>query len=231
MREASSTLILGVGNVLWADEGFGVRAVEHLHRHYHLPPGVTLMDGGTLGLYLLQHVQAADILVVFDAVDYGLQSGTLKIVEGSDVPRFLGAKKMSLHQTSFQEVLALAELLGQAPRQIVLIGVQPVELADYGGSLRPAVKAQIQPAIAVALTWLGERGICAQPRRRALPPSDSLGGAAIDIERYEQERPPAEVACRVGDARVLASPLFELGPRPHLIDNTLKVSVDQRSKR
>jgi Ni,Fe-hydrogenase maturation factor len=30
---------------------------------------------------------------------------------------------------------------------IFLIGVQPVELEDFGGSLRDKVKAQIQPAI------------------------------------------------------------------------------------
>ncbi len=73
------------------------------------------MDGGTQGLYLIEHVTSAGILVVFDAIDYGLAPGSLKLVEDEDVPKFLGAKKMSLHQTGFQEVLATAELLGKAP--------------------------------------------------------------------------------------------------------------------
>ncbi|MGB5465803.1 MAG: hydrogenase maturation protease, partial [Sedimenticolaceae bacterium] len=68
---APAVTILGIGNVLWADEGFGVRTVETLHRSHVFPDNVTLMDGGTQGIYLVQHVQAADILVVFDAVDYG----------------------------------------------------------------------------------------------------------------------------------------------------------------
>ena len=62
-----SVLILGIGNLLWADEGFGVRAVEELHRRYQFPENVKLMDGGTQGIYLVQHVREADILIVFDA--------------------------------------------------------------------------------------------------------------------------------------------------------------------
>ena len=110
-------------------------------------PNVKLLDGGTQGLYLLDHVASADILVIFDAVDYGLAPGAMLLREDGDVPSFLGAKKMSLHQTGFQEVLASAELLGKAPAHLFLIGVQPVELEDYGGSLRPQVKAQIPAAI------------------------------------------------------------------------------------
>ena len=134
MQATPSVLLLGIGNVLWADEGFGVRVAETLQQNYDLPANVTVMDGGTQGIYLVQHVQAADILIVFDAIDYGLPAATLKIIEGDAVPKFLGAKKMSLHQTGFQEVLAMAEMLGDYPEHLLLVGVQPVELEDYGGT-------------------------------------------------------------------------------------------------
>ncbi len=74
------TLIMGIGNVLWADEGFGVRCVEELSEKWSFPDNVKLLDGGTQGLYLLPFLEEADVLVVFDAVDYGLLPGTLKIV-------------------------------------------------------------------------------------------------------------------------------------------------------
>jgi hydrogenase maturation protease len=64
-------LILGIGNLLWADEGFGVRA-EYLHRHWSFGENVRLADGGTQGIYLVQDIRDAQMLVVFDAVDYGL---------------------------------------------------------------------------------------------------------------------------------------------------------------
>lgn len=221
-------LLLGIGNVLWADEGFGVRCIETLHQQYIFPENVSLMDGGTQGIYLVQHVQAADILIVFDAIDYGLEGGTLKQIHDAEVPNFMGAKKMSLHQTGFQEVLAMAQLLDSYPEKIVLIGVQPIELEDYGGSLRPAVKAQIQPALDIALHYLADLGIDAQKRTDALPAHEYLTPAQIALAQYEAGRPAEEVACRVGDERVLADPAMQFDPKPSLIERPLSVNVDSR---
>lgn len=179
-------LVLGIGNLLWADEGFGVRAVERLHAEWSFPPNVRLLDGGTQGLYLVQDVREADILVVFDAVDYGLPPGTLKVVEGEEVPAFLGVKKMSLHQTGFQEVLATAAMLGNAPEHQMLIGVQPVELDDFGGGLRPLVRERIEPAIETALAFLARFGIAGERRAVPLPPEQGIGCTVMTTERYEQ---------------------------------------------
>ncbi|MGC2780841.1 MAG: HyaD/HybD family hydrogenase maturation endopeptidase, partial [Bradyrhizobium sp.] len=140
-------LVLGIGNILWADEGFGVRVVEEFHRRFTVPDNVTILDGGTQGLYLVNHVEEADGLIVFDAIDYGLVPGELKLVRDEEVPRFTGAKKMSLHQTGFQEVLSAADLLGRYPRRLALIGCQPLDLEDWGGPLTEPVRAQIAPAI------------------------------------------------------------------------------------
>ena len=191
-------LILGIGNVLWADEGFGVRCVEALSEAWTFPENVTLLDGGTQGLYLLPFLEEADVLVVFDAVDYGLAPGTLKIVEGDEVPRFMGAKKMSLHQTGFQDVIATAQLMGYCPDVLILIGCQPEELEDYGGGLRDIVAAQIEPAIAIALEKLSEHGVQACTGRGD---DRLLADPAIKRGAYEQGRPSAQEACRIGDNR------------------------------
>lgn len=193
-------LVLGIGNLLWADEGFGVRCVEALNEAWQFPEEVRLLDGGTQGLYLLPYVQEADCLLVFDAVDYGDPPGTLREVVGDQVPRFMGAKKMSLHQTGFQEVLAAAELTGKLPGELVLIGVQPEELEDYGGSLRDVVKAKMPEALALALKWLRQWGVAPTARQGSV---ESTTDSALAMGVYEAERPAAEVAYRLGDARFL----------------------------
>ena len=138
---------------------------------------------------------------MFDAIDYGLPAGTLKVLRNDEVPRFMGAKKMSLHQTGFQDVLASAKLLGRYPREIMLIGVQPEQLEDYGGSLRPSVRARIGEAIAIAIEQLAKWGVVAQTR--AANPLERLNTEALELDRYESERPDEDSACRIGDARVL----------------------------
>ena len=201
MGEAHRILVLGIGNVLWADEGFGVRAAEEFAARYEIPGNVTVLDGGTQGLYLLPYLEQADALIVFDAVDYGLPPGTMKIVRDGEVPAFMGAKKMSLHQTGFQDVNATATLLGRCPERLLLIGVQPVELEDYGGGLRPAVSAAIGPAIAIALQELRSHGIEMAERAEK---GASLAAPAIARDAYENGRPAEAEACRNGDDRFFA---------------------------
>jgi hydrogenase maturation protease len=203
-------LVLGIGNILWADEGFGVRAVEAFDRRFVLPDGVELLDGGTQGLYLVQNVTEAEDLLVFDAIDYGLAPGELKLVRDDEVPKFTGAKKMSLHQTGFQEVLSAADLLGRYPRRLALIGAQPLDLEDWGGPLTARVRAQIGPAIELArrvlAEWgyeVGERGPGDEPRR--------LLGNDIDFESYERraDAPPPRPSPARGEG--VAAPLVKHG--------------------
>ena len=191
-------LVLGIGNVLWADEGFGPRCVEAMAQSLALPESVRLLDGGTQGLYLLPFLEEAEALIVFDAIDFGLAPGTLLTLRDGDVPAFMGAKKMSLHQTGFQDVIATAQLLGRCPERMTLIGCQPVELEDYGGSLRPEVAARLAPALAEAVAELAHWGIAVAPGTTA---SADLADASLTRAAYEAGRPSAEEACRQGDAR------------------------------
>lgn len=198
-------LVLGIGNILWADEGFGVRAVEHLAAHYSFGPDVQIMDGGTQGLYLLPVLEDLETLIIVDAIDFGLAPATLHHVEGSAVPATIGARKMSLHQTGFQEVLALLELRGHAPRAIHLVGVQPVTMQDYGGGLTEAVARQVPHAVHMVLELLAQRyGVCPKPLQHAPAPGAGVMTQAVARTAYEQGRPSEELACRYGDERVLA---------------------------
>jgi hydrogenase maturation protease len=192
-------LVLGIGNILWADEGFGVRVVQAMQQTYQFPASVCLMDGGTQGLALIPHVRGLDVLIILDAVDFQREPGTLVELRDAEVPAFLGAKKMSLHQVSFQEVLALCQLLGGCPERMVLVGVQPETLEDYGGSLSPVVKRQMPAAMGRVLAYLAEMGIHAELKT----PEPDAKSAATDMAEYERLRPSARAACRFGDGRFL----------------------------
>ncbi len=196
------TLVLGIGNMLWADEGFGVRAVAALNEGWAFPEAVTLMDGGTQGLYLLPLVQNARRMLVFDAIDYRLPPGTLQVIRDGDIPAYLGVGKMSLHQSSFQEVLSLAQLSGKSPESAVLVGVQPELLMDFGGSLTDTVRAKLPEALSIGLEVLASWGHAARPRAagEAVP----LFDPSLAMDAYESGRPSADDACRIGDPRVLA---------------------------
>ena len=195
-------LVLGIGNILWADEGFGVRAVEALHATYAFPETVTLLDGGTQGIYLFDAIASAYRVLVVDAIDFGLPAGTLKVLRDAEVPACVPIK-MSPHQTGFNDVLALARLRGRAPAAVTLVGVQPEEISDLGGSLSDAVRARVPEAVELAARELAGWGFPGQhraPGTRIRP----LNAAPLTLEAYESGRPSREDACRIGDPRVLA---------------------------
>jgi hydrogenase maturation protease len=196
----AGVLVLGIGNVLWADEGFGVRAVETLHQRYLTPAHVSVVDGGTQGLYLLDHVCAADRVLVLDAIDYKLAAGTLRVFRDADVPVWADTV-MSLHQASFMELLSLARLRGRFPEKITLIGVQPDVLDDLGGSLSPLVRARLDEAVELAVAELSAWGVTVTPRTE--PPESPLSPGALAIDSYEGGRPSELDACRIGDARFM----------------------------
>ena len=193
-------LILGIGNILWADEGFGVRCVEAMNANYQFGDDVVVLDGGTQGLYLLPFLEEARYLIVFDAVDYGKTPGEMVIAKDAEVPRFMGAKKMSLHQTGFQEVIACAALGEKLPESMMLIGVQPEQLEDFGGSLRDIVKQQIPRALEVALEQIQQWGYTCTPRRSFVVDEHQH---VLQMDVYEAGRPSAELACRHGDDRFM----------------------------
>jgi hydrogenase maturation protease len=157
-----STLVLGLGNTIMMDDGFGVQVVTTLSSRYLFRADVTLLDGGTLGLDLLPHLENIESLLIVDALDMQAEPGSIFRLQGKDVPRAF-ASKLSVHQMGLQDLLAVAELLGHVPRNLVVLGVQPACI-EMGTELTPAVAAAIEPGIERILLELEEWGISYQER-------------------------------------------------------------------
>lgn len=141
--ERAPILVMGVGNLLRGDDGFGVTVLEEIGRQ-PLPEGVELLDAGTSIVDLMEELRGRRKLVVIDAVRGGQQPGTLfrfrpEEVEAGEVPAD------SLHQVGLLETLKLAELVDCRPEKTVVIGVQP-ENTDLGIGLSNAVSEAVSRA-------------------------------------------------------------------------------------
>lgn len=151
------TVVLGIGNTILSDEGVGVRAAEALQAAFELPADVEVIDGGTAGMELLGPLSDVDLLVVLDAVKNGQPPGTLVRLAGDEVPVFFRAK-LSPHQISICDVLASLEFVGDRPKDMVLIGVEPASL-ELGLEMTPAIAARIPQMVDMAVTELAARGV------------------------------------------------------------------------
>ena len=152
-----SVLILGVGNILFTDEGLGVRAVEHLQARFVPPPHVRLLDGGTLGIRLMHAITSCDLLLVLDAVLGNGEPGALYRLENDALRNSLSFHD-SMHQTNLVDVLTLCDLSGHKPETIVF-GMEPADITTLADALTPAVSARIPDLAALPLEELRRRGI------------------------------------------------------------------------
>ncbi len=134
-------VVLGLGNLLLGDEGFGIHALQYLQIRVGAQFPVEWVDGGVLGLNLLPLVEACSHLLVLDAVDAGKPGGALVEMAQDEIQLYNGMK-LSEHQVGFQEVLGVAKFRGCYPTHLHLIGVQSVDLST-GIELSPAVSAAL----------------------------------------------------------------------------------------
>lgn len=147
-------LILGIGNILLCDEGAGIHALNYLRPLLGEREDVTLLDGGTLSFTLAGAIEDASHLIVIDAAQLDAAPGSSQVFEGTQMDSFIGGKrKMSVHEVSLIDLLAIAHLSDHLPPQRALIGIQP-EIIDWGEAPSPAVAAMLPHVCAQALQLL-----------------------------------------------------------------------------
>ena len=150
-------LVLGVGNILYQDEGIGVRVVQELEKSYLFSDNVRLMDGGTLGLRLLDVMMEYERMIVIDAALWGAAPGRARTFSAEETRLAGRSFQKTIHQMDLPDTLALCEKLGQAP-QTVVIGVQPHNCLDLGDRLTPPLLAALDEIIALTLKLIKEAG-------------------------------------------------------------------------
>jgi hydrogenase maturation protease len=133
-------LILGVGNLLLRDDGFGVHVINSL-QGTALPANVELLEAGTVSHQLIPLLHDIDHLIVIDVVEAGDAPGSLFRFSPDDM-RFPIEQKASLHQISLIDVLNMAALTGRKPKTVI-IGVQPKDVSSWSMELNDELVAVI----------------------------------------------------------------------------------------
>jgi len=149
-------LVLGVGNILYTDEGVGVRCVEKLQREYEFSPNVTLLDGGTLGMRLMDALLNCDLAIVLDAVLGGGDPGTIYRCTGDDLRKSI-AFKDSMHQTDLVDTLIYCGVVGKRPDAVV-IGIEPKDYNSMSVEVSPELAGRLDEMAGFALKEIESAG-------------------------------------------------------------------------
>lgn len=157
-----NVLVLGLGNILLSDEGAGVQAVKELQRRYDCSDAVEFIDGGTVGLDLLPYFEGRSHILIVDAVKTGNSPGT--VIRIDDPPAYFRSKT-SPHQIGLADVLGIAAITGDLPRNITLFGIEPKQLST-GLDLSLEVARNLGRLVDMVAAELKNIGIDVQPKKR-----------------------------------------------------------------
>jgi hydrogenase maturation protease len=149
-------MILGVGCILFSDEGFGVRVIETIQERYEFPDNVLVVDGGVLGINLLGVISKPDHLIVVDAIRNKGKPGDMYRLDGEAIPERIRAKN-SLHQVDFLEALTLCQALDKVPETVIL-GVEPEDIETLSTELTAATQSKVDPIIDKVLSEIKRLG-------------------------------------------------------------------------
>ncbi len=129
----SEITVLGIGNTILTDEGFGVRVVEYLRENFNFPENVALIDGGTLGVELQHFIIGTQKLLIIDSVDGAVEPGKTFHLHGDEILNHF-TQKISAHQLGIQDILTMLDITGKKIPCVELLGAQPYNL-DAGVGL------------------------------------------------------------------------------------------------
>ncbi len=148
--------LLGLGSLLMQDEGVGIHAVRYIQENYETS-GLEIIDGGTGGMDLLPFIENRDRLLVVDAANFGQEPGYIGVRRDEEIPALFGVKA-SLHHLGLADVLAAAQLMDIAPKEICLIGMQPQTIA-LGLELTELIQKKLPDLVALTIKQLEDWGV------------------------------------------------------------------------
>ena len=146
MRSKRSTLILGIGNRLLGDDGAGPCVLDSLSSDARICADARLVDGGTLSFTLLPLIEDADYWIVVDAARRGKPPGTVSVMQGEAMDRFVARRgAASVHEVSISELMDMARLGQGIPQRRALVAIEPHHV-DWADQPSPEVRNAIPRA-------------------------------------------------------------------------------------
>jgi hydrogenase maturation protease len=150
--------VLGIGNVLMSDDGFGPFVVRLLDATYESTPDVEFIDVGTPGLDLTPYLLGVDAVIFVDALSSKGNAGEIRVYDREDILRHPPQPRTGGHDPAMKEALLTVAAAGRGPSQVTLIGVIP-EWITTGVVLSLQVQAAVGRAAATVIRALKSLGV------------------------------------------------------------------------
>lgn len=139
-------IVIGVGNLLFKDEGIGIYAAKYVEENYDFEPSIEIIDGGTLGFKLMSYFQEYDNVIILDTVSIEDTPGEIYRLP-SDVLLGLGNYRKTAHEVEIIEMLEICSVLDKHAT-VTIIGIIPEDIEKVEIGLTQKIEERFNEYIA-----------------------------------------------------------------------------------
>lgn len=142
-------IIIGVGNLLFKDEGVGLYAAKYLQENFEFDEDLEIMEGGTLGFKLMTYFQEYDNVIILDTVSIEDKAGEMYRLP-SEVLLGLGQYRKTAHEVEIVEMLEICSVLDKHA-EVTILGIIPEDIVSVEIGLTKTIEDKFEDFIAQAL--------------------------------------------------------------------------------
>lgn len=139
-------IVVGVGNLLFKDEGIGIYAAKYIEENYTFEPAIEIIDGGTLGFKLMSYFQEYDNVIILDTVSIEDKAGEIFRLP-SDVLLGLGNYRKTAHEVEIVEMLEICSVLDKHAA-VTIMGIIPEDIEKVEIGLTQTIENRFEEYIA-----------------------------------------------------------------------------------
>lgn len=151
------TAVVGVGTIIYQDEGIGVYAQKFLEENYAFKGDVTIVDGGVLGFQLMTYYQDYDNVIILDTITMNDDAGAIYNIPAEELLG-LGSYKQTAHEVEIVEMLEICSML-EKMADVSIVGIVPKDILTVNIGLTDLMKEKFDGFIDTALAELQKRGV------------------------------------------------------------------------
>lgn len=150
-------IVIGVGNVLFKDEGVGIFASKYLEENYDFDSSLEIIEGGTLGFKLMTYFQEYDNVIILDTVSIEDKAGEIYRLP-SDVLLGLGQYRKTAHEVEIVEMLEICSVLDNHA-EVTILGIIPEDIVSVQIGLTQTIENRFDEFIKHILKEIENIGV------------------------------------------------------------------------
>jgi hydrogenase maturation protease len=155
--------LIGIGNIMFHDEGLGAYLVKYIEKNYEEHPKLTIVEGGTLGFTLMTYYQEYDKIIV---VGTGSKEGPVGTIASENAEQVMANESATRKTANEVEITMMIEICSfhENMGEVQLITMVPHDIIDVKNAMTPEALAHMPTLVSKTLEELENSGVTLKKR-------------------------------------------------------------------